>query len=225
MPNANPRPSIARRVGRMAMTWLLLGASIGAAGATGQGGPIEVFAMMIGGMAVYPIVGVFLGLIGGDARGSVVGAAGGFLGGRLADVLSTTVPPSVLSMIAVCGALVGATGFLFLRFLIWKYRTIFRTVWWLIGMTPMSGKASALAIHVVSHRLVGVAVHDWAPSIASRFSPDGLFGNRSRARSRGESSPRHTSSSTCPSGCRIIRPHDRLVCPDGNGSARISSTS
>jgi hypothetical protein len=187
MPNANLRPSVARRVCHMAMTWLLLGASIGAAGAIGQGGPIEIFAMMIGGMAVYPIVGVFLGLLGGDARGSVVGAAGGLLGGRLADVLSsTTVPPSVLSMIAVCGALVGATGFLFLRFLIWKYRTIFRTVWWLVGMTPMSGKASALAIQLASHRLVGVAVHDWAPSIASRYSPDGLFGERSRARSRGE---------------------------------------
>ena len=58
------------------------------------------------------------------------------------------------------------------------------------------------------------------PNGASR-RPSGRVNRRSQAhRSHG-----HGSSSTRPSGCRIIRPHCRLVCPDGNGSARISSPS
>src|SRR5215467_12072405 len=106
-----PRRAIARRVVRMALTWLVLGAYIGASGAAAQAGPIEILAMMIGGMAVFPIVGVVLGLIGADARGSVVGVAGGLLGGRLAEVISTTaIPTPVLSMSTVAGGLFGATG-------------------------------------------------------------------------------------------------------------------
>jgi hypothetical protein len=57
---------------------------------------------------------------------------------------------------------------------------------------------------------------------------DGLFGGV-QARPPGAAglaaSHGHGSSSTRPSGCRIIRPYDRLVCPEGNGAARISSTS
>jgi hypothetical protein len=157
------RRTIARRVVRMALTWLALGAFIGASGAAGQADPIEIFSMMMGGMAVFPIVGIVLGLIGGDARGSVVGVAGGLLGGRLAEVMSTTaIPTPVLSVTTVAGGLFGATGLLFLRFWLWRVRTTFRIVRWLVAMTPMSATASARSIHLASHRLARVSVHESA---------------------------------------------------------------
>ena len=157
------RRAIARRVVRMALTWLVLGAYIGASGATGQAGPIEILAMMIGGMAVFPFVGIVLGLIGGDVRGSVVGVSGGLLGGRLAELMSTTgIPTQLLSVITVAGGLFGATGLLFLRFWLWRFRTTFRIVCWLVAMTPMSATASARWIHLASHRLARVSVHESA---------------------------------------------------------------
>src|SRR5262249_44230078 len=110
MTKAIARRSIPRRGHRMAPTWLLIGAYIGASAATGRGGPIEILSMMLGGAAVLPIVGVVLGLIGGDARGSVVGVAVGLLGGRLAEVMNTTaIQPQDSSVIAVAGGLLGAT--------------------------------------------------------------------------------------------------------------------
>jgi len=155
------RPSLGRRVLGMFLTWLFLGAVIGVIGGLGQGGGIQIVCMMIGGMAVLPIAGVLLGLIGGDAKGSVAGAAGGLLGCWIA-VCCGAVPiqPQAMNVIVIFGALVGATGFLFVRFLLWKYGMMFRTICWAIGVTPASGKAWALAGHaLIPNRLTAYSVH------------------------------------------------------------------
>jgi hypothetical protein len=137
--------SLGRRVLVMFFTWLLLGAVIGAIEGLGMGGGIQIVCMMIGGMAVLPIVGLLLGLIGGDAKGSVAGAAGGLLGCWIAGCFGDMpIQPQAVSVILVFCALVGATGFLFVRFLTWKYGMMFRTLCWVIGVTPSWGKSWAL---------------------------------------------------------------------------------
>jgi hypothetical protein len=145
----------------MFFTWLFLGALIGVIGGLGQGGGIQIVCMMIGGMAVLPIAGVLLGLIGGDAKGSVAGAAGGLLGCRIAGCFGAVpIQPQAMNVIVIFGALVGATGFLFVRFLLWKYGMMFRMICWAIGVTPASGKAWALAGHaLIPNRLTAYLVH------------------------------------------------------------------
>jgi hypothetical protein len=126
--------------------------------------------MMIGGMIVLPIVGVFLGLIGGDPIGSMVGAAEVLLGSwsvRLDGVVA--IPQDGLSLLVVFGALLGATAFLFTRFVLWRYRLLFKAVCWLIGCTSRPGKAWVLAAHpVMPRRLAGHSVHFKAPSTSRR---------------------------------------------------------
>jgi hypothetical protein len=143
---SNSRLSLGRRVLATSLTWLLLGCVIGVIEGLGQGGGIQILAMMVGGMTVLPVVGVLLGLIGGDAIGSVTGAAGGLLGCLAGDLVSgLSIQPHVLSVLVVFSGLLGATGFLFLRFLIWKYRMMFRTFCWLTGFTPGPGSALGIA--------------------------------------------------------------------------------
>ena len=155
------RPSLGRRVLGMFFTWLFLGALIGVIGGLGQGGGIQIVCMMIGGMAVLPIAGVVLGLIGGDAKGSVAGDAGRLLGCWIAGCCGAVpVQPQAMNVIVTFGALVGATGFLFVRFLLWKYGMMFRTICWAIGVTPASGQAWALASHaLIPNCLTGYSVH------------------------------------------------------------------
>jgi hypothetical protein len=134
------RLSLGRRVLVMFFTWLLLGALIGVIEGRGMGGGIQIVCMMIGGMAVLPIVGVLLGLIGGDAKGSVAGAAGGLLGCWISECVGgVPIQAQATNVIVIFGALVGATGFLFVRFLLWKYGMMFRTLCWVIGVTPSWG--------------------------------------------------------------------------------------
>jgi hypothetical protein len=153
------------------LTWLFLGAVIGAFNGQETGGSVEIVCMMIGGMIVLTIPGIFLGVIGGDARGSVVGAAGGLLGCWSAELSGAmAIQPFVIGAIAILGGLLGATGILFIRFLFWKYRMIFRSICWLIDITPVSGKASALACHVrIPRRLAAHPVPHKIRSTARRF--------------------------------------------------------
>jgi hypothetical protein len=155
------RPSLGRRVLCMFLTWLLLGAVIGAIAGLGQGGGIPIICMMIGGMAVLPIAGVVLALIGGDAKGSVAGAAGGLLGCGIAGCFGeVTIQPQAMNGIVIFCALVGATAFLFGRFLLWKYRMMFRTLCWAIGVTPASGNSWIFAGHtLVPNGLAGYSAH------------------------------------------------------------------
>lgn len=141
-----PLPGLGRRVLRMSLTWLFLGAVVGALNGLDNGGEIGLIAMMIGGMISLPIVGLFLGLIGGDARGSVAGAMGALIGCWLARAVGgPAIPPAGMGLAVVFCALVGATGFLFLRFLVWKYTIVFRALAWFAGITPIAAKASAFA--------------------------------------------------------------------------------
>jgi hypothetical protein len=139
----------------MSLTWLLLGAVIGVVNGLAKGsGPAVIF-MMLGGMMVLPVLGLLLGLIGGDATGSVVGAAGGLLGSWLAGpVGAPAIHPEAMSLIIMIGALLGATGLLFVRVLRWQYTMIFRGIRWLAGVTPVAGRASAFARRLASPRHV-----------------------------------------------------------------------
>jgi hypothetical protein len=57
--------------------------------------------------------------------------------------------PIGMSEVVIFCALVGATGFLFARFLAWRYGMIFKAIRWLIGVAPRLGKASALAARLL----------------------------------------------------------------------------
>jgi len=144
---------------------------IGVVNGQGTGESIEIVSMMIGGMIVLTIPGIFLGVIGGDARGSVVGATGGLLGCWLAKFGgAVAIQPLVISTVVILGGLLGATGVLFMRFFFWKYRMIFRSICWLIGLTPVPGKVSPLAGHLrIPQRLAGNSVPHKIPPIARRF--------------------------------------------------------
>jgi hypothetical protein len=49
---------------------------------------------------------------------------------------------------------------LFVRFWLWKYGMMFRTLCWAVGVTPGSGKAWALAGYgLIPNRLTGYSVH------------------------------------------------------------------
>jgi hypothetical protein len=161
MNSPRTRPSLGRRVLGMFFTWLFLGAMIGVISGLEKGGGIQIVCMMIGGMAVLPILGVVLGLIGGDAKGSVGGAAGGILGCWISGCFGgVAIQPQAINVIVILGALVGATCFQFVRFLLWKYVMMFRAICWVIGVTAASGEARALAGHaLIPNRLTGYLVH------------------------------------------------------------------
>jgi hypothetical protein len=145
MRNRHPQQSLGHRVLRLSLTWLYLGAVTGIVNGQATGGGIAIVSMMIGGMIALTIPGLFLGVIGGDARGSLVGAAGGLLGCWLVKLGgAVAIQPHVVSTIVILGGLLGATGFLFMRFLFWKYGMIFRTFCWLIDLTPVLHQVSAL---------------------------------------------------------------------------------
>jgi hypothetical protein len=139
-------PSLICRVLRLSLTWLFLGTVFGVVSRQGTGGRIEIVSMMIAGMIVLLIPGVLLGVIGGDARGSILGAAGGLLGCWLAKLGGgVTIQPSIVGVLLIFSGLLGATCFLFMRLLFWKYRIVFSSICWLIDAAPVSGKVSALA--------------------------------------------------------------------------------
>ena len=122
----------------MALAWLLLGAVIGVFNGLESETGSETFAMILGGMIVLPVPGMLLGLVGGDAKGSVGGAAAGLFGCWLADYGGAApIEPQGMNVIILIGALWGATGFLFLRFLVWKYTTIFAAIRWLLRSAPV----------------------------------------------------------------------------------------
>jgi hypothetical protein len=162
----------------MFLTWLFLGAVIGVIAGLGKGGGFQIVCMMIGGMVVLPIVGLFLGLIGGDPKGSVTGAAGGLLGcGIIGFFGESPIQPQAMNLVVVFGALAGATGFLFVRLMLWKYGMIFRTLCWAIGVTPASGGSLALANHALDpNRLISNSLHSAA--VRGRSRRRGLLSRR-----------------------------------------------
>jgi hypothetical protein len=145
----------------MSLAWLLLGAVTGVFNGLDKGTASGIVAMMLGGMIVLPVPGVLLALIGGDALGSIAGAAAGLFGCWLAGYGgSAAVEPQFMSVIVVVSALLGATGFLFLRFLLWKYTMIFAAVCWFLRTAPVPAKARILAGHHLFTRLPGISLVD-----------------------------------------------------------------
>jgi hypothetical protein len=156
----------------MSLTWLFLGAVIGVFNGLDTARGPEIVAMMLGGMIVLPIPGVLLGLIGADARGSLGGAVAGLAGcwlGTGGD--ATAVAPQIMGVMVVIGALWGATGFLFVRFLRWKYTMIFAAISWFLRLAPVPARARILAGHHLIARFPGITQvgsagrtpHFWSP--------------------------------------------------------------
>jgi hypothetical protein len=138
MKNINSRPSILRTVVGMVCTWSVLGAMVGAVDGLGGGGSIQIISMIIGGMIALSIPGAVLGLIGGDAKGSVAGAAAGLLGCCVGGSFGGAAFQSELMKVtAIAGALLGATGFLCARLLVWECSMAFRTARWVAGIIAL----------------------------------------------------------------------------------------
>jgi hypothetical protein len=153
------RPSRGRRVLCMSLAWLFLGAIVGVFNGLENDRGSEIAAMMLGGMIVLPVPGLLLGLIGGDAIGSLGGAAAGLFGCWLADYGGpATIQPQGFGVVVVIGALAGATGFLFLRFLIWKYTMIFGAIAWFLRAAPLPARARVLAGHHLLTRGTGLSL-------------------------------------------------------------------
>ena len=137
MRDRRPQLSLGHRVLRLSLTWLLIGGLIGVVGVERKGGGIEIVSMLISGMIVLTIPGMLLGVIGGDARGSVVGVCGGLLSCWIAKLAgAVAVQPHVIGVVVIFSGLLGATGFLFVRLLFWKYRMIFRCFCWMTAIYP-----------------------------------------------------------------------------------------
>jgi hypothetical protein len=141
MRDRRPKLSLGHRVVRLSLTWLLIGAVIGLVSAERKGGVAEFVSMLISGMIVLTIPGMLLGVIGGDARGSVVGVFGGLLSCWVARLGgSAAMQPHVIGVVVIFSGLLGATGFLFVRLLFWKYRTMFRCICWITRLR-LKGRA------------------------------------------------------------------------------------
>jgi hypothetical protein len=139
-------PSVGRRTLDMSLTWLIVGAMIGAIGGLRTGRLVELASGVLGGMIVLPIAGVLLGLIGGDAKGSVVGAVGGLMGCWLAKPTGgISIDAVSVEVVAVFGALVGATCLLYLQFVRWSYGILLRRACQMVGGALVLCRAPALA--------------------------------------------------------------------------------
>lgn len=127
MDNSTSKVHIGRRIIRMVLTWLALGAAIGLIGGSGTVSVIGVASSVLSGMIILPIPGVLLGLIGGDVKGSVVGATGGLMGCWLAKPTGgISIDAVSMEVVVIFGALAGATCVRYLRFVRWSYGILFR---------------------------------------------------------------------------------------------------
>jgi len=170
-------PSVGRRILDMSLTWLIVGATIGAIGGLRTGRLVELASGVLGGMIVLPIAGVLLGLIGGDAKGSVVGAVGGLMGCWLAKPTGGISLDAVsVEVVVVFGALVGATCLLYLQFVRWSYGTLFRAAcqasWstssrWKIG----ASSGARLVLPSRSTRLVASTSRRWQDGVHPAIRP------------------------------------------------------
>jgi hypothetical protein len=99
-----------RRVGYMALLWLVIGAVVGASVVRPGTGTPNLLAGVVAGMIVLGSLGILLGLIGGRWNEAAVGAASGQSIGLIAGVLGVTGGPVLLTTTGlIFGALVGST--------------------------------------------------------------------------------------------------------------------
>lgn len=117
---APARSGIVRRMARMAIAWLALGAFLGFNMAVYAGpGVARILAQMIAGMIVLSVLGMLLGLAADRGRESMIGGAFGaivgILGGTYHGVLAQA---DVVSLCIVIGALIGATCWPWVRIVV-----------------------------------------------------------------------------------------------------------
>ena len=143
-------PSVGRRILDMSLTWLIVGAMIGAIGGLRTGRLVELASGVLGGMIVLPIAGVLLGLIGGDVKGSVVGAVGGLMGCWLAKPTGgISIDAVSVEVVVVFGALVGATCLLYLQFVRRSYGILLRRACQMVGGALVLGVQHAKVVLVI----------------------------------------------------------------------------
>jgi hypothetical protein len=137
------RGSLGERTAAMSLTWLSVGALVGAIGGLRSGSAVELVSGMVGGMVVLPVAGAFLGVIGGDAGGSLVGAIGGLLGSWLAAPISgIAVDAPTTRFMVLFGALAGATCLLYLHIKLWIYEKLWAAAWKGVALIPVRDHAS-----------------------------------------------------------------------------------
>jgi hypothetical protein len=135
----------------MSLTWLAVGALVGALGGLRSGSSVELVSGVVGGMVVLPFAGAFLGVIGGDAGGSLVGAVGGLLGSWLASPISgIVVDAPTAKFMVLFGALAGATCLLYFHIQYWIYVTLFASIWRAIARIPALDRTSPRSVRGAS---------------------------------------------------------------------------
>jgi hypothetical protein len=131
----------------MSLTWLGVGALVGAIGGLRSGSVIELVSGLLGGMVVLPIAGAFLGLIGGDPVGSMVGALGGLLGCWLSlPVNGIAVDTPITRFVVLFASLAGATVFLYVRLKFWIYEKFCLIAWKVIRASTAQVGVSCLPV-------------------------------------------------------------------------------
>jgi hypothetical protein len=150
--NNHSRYSFTRRMLRMFLNWVILGALVGPIGNLQSAPYAHIFAGAISGMIVLAIPGLCLGLIGGDVKGSYVGAAGAYLGcwfGELTEGVS--IPSTGIQVMVVFGALAGATFLIYLRTAFWTYGMIARGAFRLLGRVPALERSHSRTVVESAH--------------------------------------------------------------------------
>jgi hypothetical protein len=108
------------------LTWVLIGALVGAIGVLATHSAITVISGMIAGMILLPVPGLAIGVLGGDIKGTFVGAAGGLLGCWFSSFFTGhAIQATTVQLSVVFGALLGATFSLYLMMKIWTYTIIY----------------------------------------------------------------------------------------------------
>jgi hypothetical protein len=117
---ASPRSGIKKRVVGMAFAWLILGAAVGAnAGLRLQAGAIAVAAQVTAGIIVFSLLGVLLGLFVARAEESMLGGLCGMLVGLASGSRENPAAQAeIANLCLVMGALVGATGWPWIRIIV-----------------------------------------------------------------------------------------------------------
>jgi hypothetical protein len=201
--------SSGRRIIQMSLTWLMLGGVIGVIGSRPTDPMIGIASSMLSGMIVLSFAGVILGLIGGDVKGTPLGAAGALFGCWLSQLSgAVSIDPVDVKFVVLVGALAGATGSLYLRLVLWTYKTIFRTTCRLFSLTrlPENVFGRIVRFGYPSQLATVSVVHFTVPPIPMR-SGHRLDGNPPRGNDRLRTSipDPHRDQGNSVGGCRVTR--------------------
>jgi hypothetical protein len=135
----------------MSLTWLVLGALVGAVASLARGSVFQIVTDATAGAIVLAVPGLLLGLMGADLKGGCVGATGGLLAFGLAGIFSNgPIAPASLQLMVVFGALLGATMLIYIRTALRMYEMLGSSAWRLISRLRGAEKAAHRVDYSVS---------------------------------------------------------------------------